>query len=66
VDRIGMPPTPIIPGFQTVARSAGRKVLGSMLLGGDTTASAPLDLGGSALPDFGGSAALAACAARAV
>ena len=37
VDRTGIPPTPLIPGFHTVARSAGRKALGSMLLGGDTT-----------------------------
>ena len=38
VDRTGMPPTPIIPGFQDVARSAARKALGSMLPGGDTAA----------------------------
>src|SRR5258705_9120928 len=43
----GMPPTPIIPGFQVVARSGGRKALGSMLLGGDATASALTDLVGS-------------------
>src|SRR5229473_2939073 len=52
VDRMGMPPTAIIPGFHTVARSAGRKMLGSPLSGGDT--------GASALPDLAGSAALAA------
>ena len=40
VDRTGMPPTPINPGFQAVARSAGRNALGSMLPGGDTAASA--------------------------
>ena len=50
VDRTGMPPTPLIPGFQAVARSAGRKALGSMLPGGDTTGCPLPDLVWSATP----------------
>ena len=38
VDRTGMPPAPIIPGFQAVARSAGRMALGSTLRGDDVGA----------------------------
>src|ERR1700738_5067356 len=41
-----------LPGYQTVARSAGRKALGSMLVGRDATA--------RALPDLSRSAALGA------
>ena len=44
----GMPPTPIMPGFQVVARSAGRNALESMLPAGDTTASVLADSVGSA------------------
>jgi hypothetical protein len=42
-----MPPTLIIPGFQSVVRSAGSKLLGSMLLRGDVAASASPDLSGA-------------------
>jgi hypothetical protein len=43
-----MPPTAIIPGFQVVARSAG-KILVSMLPDGDTTASEPDWIGSATL-----------------
>jgi hypothetical protein len=42
VDRTEMPPTPIIPGFQVVARSAGRKA--PMSPGGEIAAWALPDL----------------------
>jgi hypothetical protein len=35
VERVGMPPTAIIPGFQVVARSAGRKPLDALTEVGD-------------------------------
>src|SRR5262249_13420430 len=64
VDRTGMPPTPIIPGFQAVARSADRKALGSMLPGGETVVWELSDLVGSAA--LVATAMEARCAAGAV